>query len=331
MTVLNLPVVDFGPYLDPNSTAEQRQAVDQAIDKACRHLGVFILKNHGVPDELCNRMLDCIRRFIQLPDEEKRKCSVASKERGYVQSDLALVKGLRPPHENIAFYPPVNGFSNGLSPTVDPNSPDARLPTSPDALGMPDAWPSDEFRAQTEEYLEHMLQLKNRVHASIATSLGLGALSQKRFDDTIFASAFNGYRELTEAEVIDGGTNLPEHTDLGLLTFLSQDSDSTSLQVQDRDGKWYDVQPIPGAFVVNVGVMLNRWTAGQYHATVHRVIHRSKKPRISAAVFVDPFFDASIAPLSELTPAGKSCADQKAETFGKFSMDWYNSSEWPEY
>ncbi|RKP04795.1 hypothetical protein THASP1DRAFT_20681 [Thamnocephalis sphaerospora] len=325
MTVLNLPVVDFGPYLDPNSTAEQRQAVDQAIDKACRHLGIFILKNHGVPDELCNRMLDCIRRFIQLPDEEKRKYDVASKVRGYVQSNQSLVEGLELHYENVGFYPPVNCLSNGLSPTIDPASPNARLPTSPDALGMPDAWPSDEFRAQTDEYLEHILQLKNRVHASIATSLGLGASSRKRFDDTIFALAFNGYQGLTESEVSNGGTNLPEHEDPG------SDSDSTSLQVQDRDGKWYDVQPIPGAFVVNVGIILNRWTAGQYHATLHRVVHRSKKPRISAAVFVDPSFETSVAPLPELTPAGKSPAGQKEETFAEFFLDWIGETSESKY
>ncbi|RKP09821.1 hypothetical protein THASP1DRAFT_13744 [Thamnocephalis sphaerospora] len=318
MTVLDLPVIDFGAYCDPNSTAEQRQAVDQAIDKACRHLGIFFLSNHGIPEELSDQMRACIRQFFQLPLEEKLKNDVpTSNLRGYMNASNDNTPASRPYYETLGLYPPVNCFSNGLSPQIDPTTPKAKLPTTPDALGGQNSWPSDEFQAKTEEYLRHILQLKNRVFTSIAASLGLSASSRKRFDDTVFALSLNGYQGITEADISKSGANLPEHQDPGQV-----DSESISLQVQDRDGEWYDVQPIADAFVVNVGVILNRWTGDQYCAPLHRVIHRSENPRISAAIFTDPSFDTSIAPLPELAPVGKKLADQKEETFGEFLLDW---------
>jgi isopenicillin N synthase-like dioxygenase len=76
------------------------------------------------------------------------------------------------------------------------------------------------------------------------------------------------------------------HTDYGMITLLATD-EHAGLQIQPRAGAddandaaddgagaWYDVAPRRGAFIVNLGDMLERWTNGAFRSTRHRVVTR---------------------------------------------------------
>jgi isopenicillin N synthase-like dioxygenase len=39
MVTTQVPIIDFGPYIDPNATELQRLTVAKAIDEACRNIG----------------------------------------------------------------------------------------------------------------------------------------------------------------------------------------------------------------------------------------------------------------------------------------------------
>jgi len=93
------------------------------------------------------------------------------------------------------------------------------------------------------------------------------------------------------------GISCGEHTDYGCLTILNQDSTRCALQVLRKDGEWVYANPIPGAFVVNIGDMIETWTNGLYKATLHRVINTMKNYRVSVPFFFEPNFDATVAPL----------------------------------
>ncbi len=84
------------------------------------------------------------------------------------------------------------------------------------------------------------------------------------------------------------------HTDYGMLTLLATDA-SPGLQIQPRadgaDGAWFDVPPRHGAFIVNLGDLLERWTNGAFLSTRHRVITTSGRERFSMPFF----FGASLA------------------------------------
>jgi isopenicillin N synthase-like dioxygenase len=54
---------------------------------------------------------------------------------------------------------------------------------------------------------------------------------------------------------------------------------------------------VPGAFIVNIGDCLMRWTNDVYASTPHRVIHKAPRERLSLAFFLDPNPDAVIAAL----------------------------------
>jgi hypothetical protein len=77
----------------------------------------------------------------------------------------------------------------------------------------------------------------------------------------------------------DGGWGVGEHTDYGLLTLLAQDANG-GLQVGTPAG-WIDAPPLEGAFVANIGDMLDRLTGGWYRSTPHRVRNVSGRDRLS--------------------------------------------------
>ena len=87
------------------------------------------------------------------------------------------------------------------------------------------------------------------------------------------------------------------HKDYGFLTLLLQDRVG-GLQVQREDGLFHDVPPIPGAFVVNLGELLEVATDGYLVATNHRVVSPAgATERFSVPFFYNPRLDARVEPL----------------------------------
>ena len=84
-----------------------------------------------------------------------------------------------------------------------------------------------------------------------------------------------------------------------MLTLLWVEPGKGGLQVE-RDGEWVDAPPVPGAFVVNIGELLEYATQGYLKATNHRVISpRYPDDRISVPFFFNPALDARL-PIIEL-------------------------------
>jgi isopenicillin N synthase-like dioxygenase len=87
------------------------------------------------------------------------------------------------------------------------------------------------------------------------------------------------------------------HTDYGSLTILLPQPGSQGLQVQIGDD-WVDVPAPDGAFVINIGDLMARWTADRWVSTLHRVVAKPGQPaRQSLAFFHQPDWDAQIVPL----------------------------------
>jgi isopenicillin N synthase-like dioxygenase len=95
------------------------------------------------------------------------------------------------------------------------------------------------------------------------------------------------------------------HTDAGALTVLLQD-DVGGLQVF-KDGFWHNIPPVPGAFVINTGDMMQVWSNDIYQAAMHRVLAMEQKDRYSIPFFFNPSAATEVSPLpstiSEERPA----------------------------
>ena len=49
-----IPVIDIGPFLTGDTVAQARVA--EEIGQACRHVGFFYVRNHGIPQPVIDRL-----------------------------------------------------------------------------------------------------------------------------------------------------------------------------------------------------------------------------------------------------------------------------------
>ncbi|RKP07434.1 hypothetical protein THASP1DRAFT_17053 [Thamnocephalis sphaerospora] len=318
---LFVPIIDFGPYLDPAADEAQRRAVIDALDSACRNVGFFFLANHGIPQALFDQIRAIGHRFFDKPAEEKLKYTTDSGFRGYKRFSATTTNG-QGLHEVIAFYASANSYTNGRAPAAAKDTSVPISPDAPDVFGEQNMWPDGEFRAVAEEYLGCVQRLSQRVLSALATALGVGDSFHDWMDDPFWGMRVTGYPGIAETGgKVGDGVNFKEHTDFGCITLINQDDGPDSLQVCDKQGQWHSVTPVPNALVVNIGDLFSIWTCGRYPAPLHRVVHRAAHRRVSVPIFIDPRFDAVTGPLPELQSADDAAPKYEARPYGDYLWD----------
>lgn len=282
----DLPVIDLTGLRDGTDAP----GVARRIDDACRRVGFFVVRGHGV-DPAVPRRLDALgRAFFALPDDEKAAIAMARGGpawRGWFPLGGELTAGEADGKEGLY-------LGEHLGPE-DPRVVAGWPLHGPNLYPQRPAGLADAVRA----YLDAVTPLGHLVLRGMARGLGL--------DPDWFA------RHLTAEPLVmlrlfhyppvpagDDRWSVGEHTDYGLVTLLWQD-DAGGLEVRGPDG-WQAVPPEPDAFVVNLGDMLERMTAGAYRSTPHRVRNASGADRLSIPLFLDPALDADVRPVPGLAP-----------------------------
>jgi isopenicillin N synthase-like dioxygenase len=93
------------------------------------------------------------------------------------------------------------------------------------------------------------------------------------------------------------------HTDYECFTILLPTADG--LEVMNGAGEWIDAPVMPGAFVINIGDMMEVLSNGNFVATMHRV-RKVTQERYSFPLFCACDYDTVIAPMPALVPPGST-------------------------
>jgi isopenicillin N synthase-like dioxygenase len=105
------------------------------------------------------------------------------------------------------------------------------------------------------------------------------------------------YPHLTKAS--PGQLRAGAHSDYGSLTILLTEPALGGLEICTPDKNWREVPVVPGAFIVNIGDLMARWTNDRWVSTLHRVVNPTvhedaSTRRQSIAFFHQPNWDAEI-------------------------------------
>eukprot|EP00386_Alphamonas_edax_P009497 GDKI01031221.1.p1 GENE.GDKI01031221.1~~GDKI01031221.1.p1 ORF type:complete len:371 (-),score=71.63 GDKI01031221.1:163-1275(-) len=287
-TTNTIPIIDM-------RKSEQECAVD--MYNACTQYGFFYLVNHGMSQELIDSVAQHSRTFFSLPLEEKERVMANMHDknnRGYTPFREEI---LDPKRQTIGDTK--EGYYIG------PEQP----PGKHFPLHGPNVWPDlPGWRETMETYMSQMTSLSHRLLRVLSLSLSLPPTHfHPHFTHPMAFIRLLHYSPEPSSPA-DGIFGAGEHTDYGMLTLLWTDG-TPGLQIRPREqggmgeGKerklthtqeWMDVPHIPGAFVVNLGDMLQRWTNDLYSSTPHRVVSVGDTDRYSIPFFFEPNFDTLV-------------------------------------
>ncbi|XP_059660366.1 protein DOWNY MILDEW RESISTANCE 6-like isoform X2 [Cornus florida] len=221
-----IPVIDLGKAEDH----DQSDIVQQILN-ASQEFGFFQVINHGVSENLVDDTVSLFKEFFNMPDEDKasvysedsnKSCKLFTSSLNYANEEFHLWRdNLRHPchplEEWMQFWP--------------------EKPTR--------------YREVVGTYSAEVRELSLRILQLICEGLGL---EQGYFRDELAKCqllSVNHYPPCPDPSLTLG---LHKHCDPNLITILHQ-GDVCGLQVI-KDGQWIGIEPLPNAFVVNIGYQL---------------------------------------------------------------------------
>ncbi len=289
----SIPVIDVAGLRSADRL--DRERVAQQIGAAAREVGFFYITGSGVGEALFERLLAAAKAFFALPVDEKMRSYIGLSRchRGYVP-----VGGEEGVETGTADFK--EAFDTALDlPADDPDY----LAGNP-MLG-PNTWPDlPGFAEAVTDYYTAVLAEGRRLLWAFAVALDEDPDTFSRYA-TKTPSQLRLVHYPYNPDVTDR-PGIGAHTDYECFTLLKPTA-PPGLEVLNGDGKWIDVPPIEGSFVVNIGDMLELWTNGEFVATSHRV-RKVAEERYSFPLFFNVDYATEVKPLpqfaSRAPPAG---------------------------
>ncbi|XP_057994712.1 1-aminocyclopropane-1-carboxylate oxidase 5-like [Hevea brasiliensis] len=289
-----IPVIDFSKV---NGSGEERTKIMAQIANGCEEWGFFQLVNHGIPEELLERVKKVCSECYKLEREENFKNSKPMNS----LKDLAEKKN----GEKLE-----NTDWEDVFILLDDNQ-----------------WPSETpgFRETMAEYRGELKKLAERVMEVMDENLGLPkgyikkAFNGGEGDNCFFGTKVGHYPPCPHPELMNG---LRAHTDAGGVILLFQDDEVGGLQIL-KDGKWIDVQPLKNTIIINTGDQIEVLSNGRYKSTWHRVLVTPNGNRRSIASFYNPSLKATIAPAPKLVERANQ--EMNRQEYPKFVFGDYMS------
>ncbi|KAJ9564985.1 hypothetical protein OSB04_000951 [Centaurea solstitialis] len=254
----DIPVID----LQENANTDRSDIIQQ-IHKACQEFGFFQVINHGVSEKMMEDMRVLYHEFFNMPIDDK--LGLFSETSSVASGCSLYTSGLNYHKEDVHYWK--DTLSHPCHPLEE------RTPS----------WPEKptRYREEVGRYAIEVRKMGFKILDLIAEGLGLNkghfnGVSQAQ------AMAINHYPPCPDPSLAMG---IGGHTDPNLITFLQQDQ--YGLQMH-KDGKWLGVEPIPNAFVVNIGYQLEIISNGKLKSAEHRGVTNLTATRTSIVTFFGP-------------------------------------------
>ncbi|WP_074226679.1 isopenicillin N synthase family dioxygenase [Algoriphagus halophilus] len=274
-----IPSLDLADFT--SGTEKQKAEFVKKLGDAYQNIGFVAIKNHGLSQELQDRLYQSIQSFFALPDEIKgnyEKPEIGF-QRGYTGKGKEHAKG-RNTGDLKEFY----HVGQELSKIPDSDPLKSEYPAN--------IWPAEipEFEKDANEAFSILENAGKSMLRAIALNLDL---PEDYFEDKV-AYGNSILRQIhyfpieNPDEVPEDAVRAAEHGDINLITLLMGAS-ADGLQVLRKDGKWIPITALPDQLVVNVGDMLERLTNKKLKSTIHRVVNPPKE-KMNTSRYSIPFF-----------------------------------------
>ncbi|KAK6284017.1 hypothetical protein POUND7_002969 [Theobroma cacao] len=285
----SVPIIDLQKLVAGDFVDSERKR----LHSACKDWGFFQVVNHGVGSSLLEEFRLEIENFFNLPHEEKKLLwQQPDNHEGFGQ--LFVVSEEQKLDWSDMFY----------------------ITTLPHNLRKTDLF--EKLPLKLRETLEvYSMEAKNLamiILAYMARALEMDAEEMRElFTNGVQSMRMNYYPPCPEPDMAIG---FSPHSDADALTILFQLNETEGLQIR-KDGKWVSIKPLPNAFVVNIGDIMEIVSNGIYRSIEHRAMVNSTKERLSVATFYSSKLDSEIGPaLSLIGPSNPT-------TFRRVSVEKY--------
>ena len=291
-----IPVLDLAPYLAGEPGALQR--LGSELRRAFEEIGFYFIVGHGVPQSLVDAAFAEAARFHAQPLEDKLA----------VKMDESLVG-----------YLPVRGSTtrhSQINPDNKPNVNEAFFSRRDhqQVAGEPAGLPRDRGRLPGGDG-----KARQVAAAALRDALDLPAGHfDALFAEPCYTLRMSHYPQ--HDAPADNEFGLAPHTDTSFMTLLAQNK-IPGLSIRLPTGRWVDAPAIDGAFLVNGGDLLRRWTNDRFLATPHRVANRSGQERYAIPFFFDCGAEVTMECLPTCREPGQPPRYEPI-TYAAY-MDWY--------
>jgi isopenicillin N synthase-like dioxygenase len=296
------------PHLDLSQIASEADPeyakAAELVDTAFSTGGFLRITGHSVRRQAIDRVVDRSRAFFTLDPAEKSP----------ILADLSdpLTRGLIVRDDHQQFFMSMLAERDEGSAVPAEYADFVRPNRWPSVAGFRDAF-AELYRA-VEEVATMLMRLMAR-----ALRLPEDWLST-RFDQGVTPLVANYYPPFF-ADKDPARLRHPAHRDWGAMTILHQDEHHGGLQVRDAARRWVDVPIVPGSLIINLGMLMERWTGRRWVAALHRVAAPPPRDRhsdrISIAYFCQPNLEV---PINRIPTCGdgRSATGPEAETSGEY-------------